>query len=69
MKTKMMLNGHRPRVERHGAAMIITLTDVTGSTVEVDMDMTEGSYLANDIHEVVSEHRKEQSLTKGRLQF
>jgi len=69
MKAKVRLNGHRPRVERHGAALVITLTDVTGSTVEVDMDMTEGGYLGNDIHEVVNEYRAEQSLTKGRIQF
>lgn len=57
MKSRMILNGHRPRVESHGDSLMVTLTDVSGSTVEVDMDRSVGYCLEQDLAEARREYK------------
>lgn len=59
MKSKLTLNNHRPRIERHGKALVITVTDDTGSTVEINTDLSVGYCVANDINEIIQNYRNE----------
>lgn len=61
MRSKMFLSANRPRVERHGQSLVVTLTDVTGSTLEAEMNMSEGYCMANAIMEIISDYGKEKN--------
>jgi len=56
MKTKLTLNGSPPRIETHGKAIAMILTDTTGSTVEIEMDMSVGYQLEQGLLEIRTDY-------------
>lgn len=51
MFAKMIQCSDRPRVEAHGHCVVITFSDLSGSKVEVEMQMSHAISLGNDLLE------------------
>ena len=52
MKAQLIQCSERPRVEPHGNTVIVTFSDLSGSTVEVELSMAHIVSLGNDLLEL-----------------
>ena len=52
MKAQLIQCSERPRVEPHGNTAIVTFSDLSGSTVEVELSMAHIVSLGNDLLEL-----------------